>query len=516
MAEGLRNKINQKGQGMENYIEFQHITKVFPGQKALDDVSFSIKQGEIHALIGENGAGKSTLLNILHGMFPASEGKVFIEGKEVHFRNALDAINFGIAKVHQEINVVPELTVAQNMMLGGEPKKGVLLDRKRMENETQELLDRLGCDFKAGDKVGTLTAGKKQMIQIAKALYQKARVISFDEPTSSLSDKEVTRLFEIIRDLQSHGITIIYISHKMDEIFEICERASILRDGRYITTMNLKGREREETEAEMVQNMVGRDVSMFAQRINPSQADYSQSVLQVKDLSGSTGFKNISFELYKGEILGFFGLVGAGRTEVMRGIFGADPCNGGEVYYKGSRLPENRDPHSVVEAGIGLVSENRKEEGFVKNFNNADNIALASLKKYMSGGFVNRKMKDDNSVRVGKTVGLHPNDPEFMTVSLSGGNAQKVILAKWLSTDADILIMDEPTKGIDIGAKAEIYKLMEEIVAAGKSIIMVSSEMTEVIGMSDRILVMKEGRMTGELKREEFSEEAIMNYAIGG
>ena len=510
------NTFDQRGRIMENYIEFQHITKVFPGQKALDDVSFSIKKGEIHALIGENGAGKSTLLNILHGMFPASEGKVFIEGNEVHFRNALDAITFGIAKVHQEINIVPELTVAQNMMLGGEPVKGPLLDRKRMEKETQELLDRLGCDFNAGDKVGTLTAGKKQMIQIAKALHQKARVISFDEPTSSLSDKEVTRLFEIIRDLQSQGITIIYISHKMDEIFEICERASILRDGRYITTMDIKGQERETTEAAMVQNMVGRDVSMFAQRIYPSRADYDQPVLKVSGLSGSTGFSDISFELYKGEILGFFGLVGAGRTEVMRGIFGADPCNGGEVFYKNERLPDKRDPHAVVERGIGLVSENRKEEGFVKNFNNADNIALASLKKYMKGIFVNRKAKDANSVKIGENVGLHPNDPEFMTVSLSGGNAQKVILAKWLSTDADILIMDEPTKGIDIGAKAEIYKLMEEIVATGKSIIMVSSEMTEIIGMSDRILVMKEGRMTGELKREDFSEETIMSYAIGG
>ncbi len=497
---------------MEKYIEFQNITKIFPGQKALSDVSFSVKKGEVHALLGENGAGKSTLLNILHGMFPATEGKVFIEGKEVKFKNALDAIEFGIAKVHQEINIIPELTVAQNMMLGGEPQKGILLDRKKMEQETQVLLDRLGCDFKASDKVGLLSAGKKQMIQIAKALYLNARVISFDEPTSSLSNAEVKTLFGIIRELKEQGITILYISHKMDEIFEICDRASILRDGTYITTLDLK----EATEEELVQNMVGRDVSMFAQRLKPSCADRNQIVLKVENLTGPAGFEDISFELYKGEILGFFGLVGAMRTEVMRAIFGADPITGGTVYYNGEALPENRTPNTVVKRGIGLVSENRKEEGFVKNFDNADNIALASLKKYMKGMFVNRKMKEENSNKVGETVGLHPNDPEFMTVSLSGGNAQKVILAKWLSTDADILIMDEPTKGIDIGAKAEIYKLMEEIVASGKSIIMVSSEMTEVIGMSDRILVMREGHMAGELQRGEFEEERIITYAVGG
>lgn len=497
---------------MEKYIEFQNITKIFPGQKALSDVSFSVAKGEVHALLGENGAGKSTLLNILHGMFPATEGKVFIEGKEVKFKNALDAIEFGIAKVHQEINIIPELTVAQNMMLGGEPQKGILLDRKKMEQETQVLLDRLGCDFKASDKVGLLSAGKKQMIQIAKALYLNARVISFDEPTSSLSNAEVKTLFGIIRELKEQGITILYISHKMDEIFEICDRASILRDGTYITTLDLK----EATEEELVQNMVGRDVSMFAQRLKPSCADRNQVVLKVENLTGPAGFENISFELYKGEILGFFGLVGAMRTEVMRAIFGADPTTGGTVYYNGEALPENRTPNTVVKRGIGLVSENRKEEGFVKNFDNADNIALASLKKYMKGMFVNRKMKEENSNKVGETVGLHPNDPEFMTVSLSGGNAQKVILAKWLSTDADILIMDEPTKGIDIGAKAEIYKLMEEIVASGKSIIMVSSEMTEVIGMSDRILVMREGHMAGELQRGEFEEERIITYAVGG
>lgn len=497
---------------MDKYIEFQHITKIFPGQKALDDVSFSVKQGEVHALLGENGAGKSTLLNILHGMFPATQGKVFIEGEEVKFRNALEAIHYGIAKVHQEINIIPELTVAQNMMLGGEPTKGPLLNRKKMEKETQELLDRLGCAFHADDRVGTLSTGKKQMIQIAKALYMNAKVISFDEPTSSLSNSEVKTLFKIIRDLKAQGITILYISHKMDEIFQICDRASILRDGKYVTTLDMK----ETTEEDLVQNMVGRDVSMFAQRLKPPCVDKNNTVLKVEHLSGPAGFDDISFELKKGEILGFFGLVGAMRTEVMRAIFGADKASGGTVIYNGKALPRNRTPNDVVKMGIGLVSENRKEEGFVKNFNNADNIALASLTKYVRGIFVKESLKQKNSIKVGETVGLTPNDPEFLTVSLSGGNAQKVILAKWLSTDVDVLIMDEPTKGIDIGAKAEIYKLMEEIVAAGKSIIMVSSEMTEVIGMSDRVLVMREGKLVGELDRSELEEERIITYAVGG
>lgn len=370
----------------------------------------------------------------------------------------------------------------------------------------------MGCAFHADDRVGTLSTGKKQMIQIAKALYMNAKVISFDEPTSSLSNSEVKTLFKIIRDLKAQGITILYISHKMDEIFQICDRASILRDGKYVTTLDMK----ETTEEDLVQNMVGRDVSMFAQRLKPPCVDKNNTVLKVEHLSGPAGFDDISFELKKGEILGFFGLVGAMRTEVMRAIFGADKASGGTVIYNGKALPRNRTPNDVVKMGIGLVSENRKEEGFVKNFNNADNIALASLTKYVRGIFVKESLKQKNSIKVGETVGLTPNDPEFLTVSLSGGNAQKVILAKWLSTDVDVLIMDEPTKGIDIGAKAEIYKLMEEIVAAGKSIIMVSSEMTEVIGMSDRVLVMREGKLVGELDRSELEEERIITYAVGG
>lgn len=497
---------------MDKYIEFQNITKVFPGQKALDDVSFSIKKGDIHALLGENGAGKTTLLNILYGIYPATEGKIFIDSQRVLFANTVEAIKFGIAKVHQEINVIPELTVAENVMLGRELVSGPFLNKRKMLEETEKLLEMLGCNFRASDKVRFLSAGKKQMVQIVKALFLKARIISFDEPTSSLSKTETESLFAIIRQLKSMEITVIYISHKMDEIFKICDRATILRDGRHICDMDIK----EAKEMDLVQNMVGRDVSLFAKRTRPSCAQYDNKILEVDNLSGDAGFKDISFNLYKGEILGFFGLVGAMRTETMRVLFGADKSQGGRVVFNGRQLIDKRTPWYSVRQGMGLISENRKEEGFVKNMNNADNIALPSIKKFQKGLFVNRKLKNRNSLAFGQKVGLTPNDPLFPTVNLSGGNAQKVILAKWLSTNADILILDEPTKGIDIGAKTEIYKLLEELVAEGKSIIMVSSELPEVMGMCDRIIIMCEGKIVSTVERKDFSEESIISLAVGG
>lgn len=497
---------------MENYIEFRHITKKFPGQTALDDVSFSVRKGEIHALLGENGAGKSTLLGILYGVYPPTEGQIFIDSKEINFADSSEAIKFGIAKVHQEINVIPELTVAENIMLGNELVSGPFLNKRRMIEETQKLLEMLGCNFHASEKMRSLSAGKKQMVQIAKALFLKARIISFDEPTSSLSNTEVESLFAIIGRLKVQGITILYISHKMDEIFKICDRAAILRDGKYVCGLDVK----EASEEILVQNMVGRDVSLFAKRTGPSRAQYDKEVLAVENLAGEAGFKDINFTLYKGEILGFFGLVGALRTETMRVIFGADRNLAGRVVFKGKKLKQNRTPYYSVQQGIGLISENRKEEGFVKNMNNADNIALPCVKKFQTGFFVNRKLKFSNSRFFGQKVGLTPNDPEFMTLSLSGGNAQKVILAKWLSTNADLFILDEPTKGIDIGAKAEIYKLMEELVSGGKSIILVSSELPEVMGMCDRIIVMHEGKIVSTVKRDDFSEERIISLAVGG
>jgi len=497
---------------MENYIDFQNITKVFPGQTALDDVSFSIRKGEIHALLGENGAGKSTLLNILFGVFPPTEGKIFIDSKEVSFNNSLEAIKYGIAKVHQEINIIPELTVAENVMLGNQPVSGPFVNRRKMQEDTEKLLEMLGCNFHAHDKVKFLSAGKKQMIQIIKALYLNAHIISFDEPTSSLSLAETESLFNIIRQLKSQGMSIIYISHKLDEIFKLCDRATILRDGKYICTMDMSAAREED----IVHNMVGRDVSLFAKRTKPSRAQYDKKILEVKDLAGAAGFNDINFSLYKGEILGFFGLVGAMRTETMRVLFGADKSSVGTVILNGKELKVNRTPHYAVQQGVGLISENRKEEGFVKNLVNADNIALPGLKQFERGIFINSKLKYKNSTIHGQKVGLTPNDPEFLTANLSGGNAQKVILAKWLSTNAELFILDEPTKGIDIGAKTEIYKLLEELVEEGKSIIMVSSELTEVMGMCDRMIIMHEGKIVSTLERKDFSEERIISLAVGG
>ena len=495
---------------MEKYIEFEHVGKTFPGQKALDDVSFSIRKGEIHAIIGENGAGKSTLLNILHGVFPATTGEIRIDGKAVKFAEIADAIDAGIAKVHQEIVSIPDMTVAENLFMGKEPGRYGIIDKKKMNQDTETLLKRLNCNIQPTDRMGDLSTGQKQMVSIAKALEVNATVISFDEPTASLSDKEVETLFGIIHDLKEKGITILYISHKMNEIFQMCDRATVLRDGKYIKTIEMA----KTTRDEVIQAMVGRDISLFAKRTMPCQKKGTEPVLRVDGLCSDL-FNQISFDLYAGEILGFFGLVGAGRTEVMRAIFGADPYTKGSVILNGKEI-HCKSPHEAIERGIALISENRKEEGILPNFDNKDNISLASLKKYMSGIVINDNKKKQNALEKGKQVGLKSNDPAFMTVSLSGGNAQKVILARWMSTDATVMIFDEPTKGIDIGAKADIYLLMEKMAEQGVAIIMVSSELTEVMGMSDRIIVMRDGEITGELAKEEFSEQNILNYTVEG
>ena len=493
------------------YIEFIDITKRFPGQYALKGISFSVKKGEIHSILGENGAGKSTLLNILHGVIGQTSGEIRINGDKVEFSDAHDAIKYGIAKVHQEINIVPEMKVYENVMLGLEISKRGFINSKEMIQRTQEVLNTLKCNFSPTDKVLHLSTAEKQMLQIARALLMKASIISFDEPTSSLSKNEEETLFEIIDDLKKKGITILYISHKLDEIFRICDRTTVLRDGEYVGTFEIA----EITKEKLIQSMVGRDVKSFAVRHKPSCVVDDQVVLEVKDLKGFSGFKDISFKLKKGEILGFFGLIGAGRTEVMRAIFGADLIEEGQIFINGEEITDN-SPSKSIKNGLALLPENRKEQGFVQYLTNSDNIALASLKKFEKYLFVSKKLKNENAIRIGEVVNLKPNEPDFITTQLSGGNIQKVVVAKWLSTDADIIIFDEPTKGIDIGAKAEIYKLMEEIVEQGKSIIMISSELPEVIGMSDRLKIMKDGCIVAELLREDFNEQAILTSALEG
>ncbi len=495
----------------EKYIEFNHVSKVFPGCVALNDVSFSIRRGEVHALLGENGAGKSTLLNILHGVYIPTEGEIKFDGVTIKFEDANKALKFGIAKVHQEVNMVQDLTVAQNIMLGMEKTKAAMLDYRAMYKETEDLLKKLNINIKPSDKIRNLSVGQIQLLQIVKAVYSKSKVISFDEPTASLSTDETNLLYRLIDKLKKEGVTIIYVSHRMDEIFKVADRATVLRDGKYINTFELMNIKKED----LIKSMVGRDVSMFARRLKPSCLENDNVVLEIKNLSKNGEFENISFKLHKGEILGFFGLVGAKRTEVMRAIFGADKITSGEILINGEEAKIN-SPYSAIQHGIGLLPENRKSEGIIKVMSNSDNIALPALEHFETAKFTSYKKRRMNCLKVGKKIDLRPENPDFKTINLSGGNQQKVVLAKWLSTNVDIMIFDEPTKGVDVGAKAEIYNLMETLVGEGKSIIMVSSEMTEVIGMSDRLFIMRSGLIMGELNRDEFSEEKIATLALEG
>jgi ribose transport system ATP-binding protein len=491
-------------------INFKDISKSFSGHKALDCINFDVKKGEVHAIIGENGAGKSTLLNILHGIYSEYDGEVFIDRKKVNFKYTQDALNLGISKVHQEVSLIQDLTVGQNVALGYEPRKGIFIDFKSLHSKVEIILKRLRCKFRSTDLVNKLSTGEMQMLSIAKALFHQSRIISFDEPTAALTDNETDALFEIIRELKANGITIVFISHRLDDLFKISDRITVLRDGKHVDTYLTQ----DITRQQLIQSMVGRDVAAFAQR-KKLQLKTDEVVLDVKQLSRYGVFQNVSFNLKRGELLGFSGLVGSKRTDVVRAIFGADPKSTGDIYIKGRKV-DIQSPEHGVRNGIGLIPENRKTQGFVNVFDNSDNMGLASMTKFSKFGFVSRKDKMENCTHFTKELSLNPKDPHYMTSNLSGGNQQKVVIGKWLSTDVDILIFDEPTKGVDVGAKAEIYRLMEDLLEAGKSIIMVSSELPEVIGMSDRVIVMHEGKLIKELLREELSEERVLYYAMGG
>ena len=493
-----------------DYIHFSHIRKEFPGVVALSDIDFSVRQGEVHAILGENGAGKSTLLNILHGVYKATSGNVYIDGKEADFHSTYDAITHGVVKIHQEIQIVENLNVGQNIALGFEKTRKGFLDYKDIYATCDHILEELGCSVRSRDPVAGLGVGDLQMVQIAKCLYFDANIISFDEPTSALSYPEIEKLFEIIRNLKAKGITILFISHKLDELYQICDRVTVLRDGKCIATENMA----DISKSDLIHMMVGRDVSSYAKRTRPSRADYSSTVLEVKHLCGRT-FEDVSFKLHRGEILGFAGLVGAQRTEVMRAVFGADPVLSGEILLNGKKI----SPHSPEEAmqdGICLISEDRKREGFIPSMDNNRNVNIPGLRKYCRKplGRLDERGMLENFRKYADLVQLNIRNPEHKTINLSGGNQQKVIIAKWLAADAEVLIFDEPTKGVDVGAKSEIYELMEEFVEGGRSIIMVSSELTEAIGMSDNIVVMREGHVTGVLSKNEFSEVKILSYAM--
>jgi ribose transport system ATP-binding protein len=494
----------------EHAVEFDHVTKTFPGVVALDDVSFGIRPGEIHALVGENGAGKSTLLNLLHGVYAEYEGHIRIAGQAIHFRTTHDAIAAGVAKVHQEILLVPALSVAQNIFLGYEPRRGPFIDFGKMHRDADELLRRLNSPLTATASLVGASTGEMQMVSVAKALFHRARIISFDEPTSSLSTAETRTLMQVIRDLKAEGLTILYVSHRLDEVFEIADRVTVLRDGKHVGTYDIDEIDRPT----LIRRMVGRDIANYATRHKPRCAT-DEVVLSVRGLSREGVFEPISFDLHRGEILGMSGLVGAKRTDVVRAIFGADPHQSGEVHLKGFPAAIS-GPIDALQAGIGLVPENRKTEGFVRYLSNEDNISLTCMPKFQKGLFYDARKKTANAREYVRRLNVNPARTDFQTDTMSGGNQQKIVVAKWLSTDADIIILDEPTKGIDVGAKEEMYALLEELVAAGKSLIVVSSELPEIIGLCDRVIVMKEGRQTALLDHTELTEERLLHFAMEG
>ena len=491
----------------EVILTMKNIDKSFPGVHALDHVDFELKRGEVHALMGENGAGKSTLMKVLTGIYTKDSGTITYEGREVEFHNTHDAQAAGIVIVHQELNMVGDLTVAQNIFIGREFKKGFMIDDRKMIQESKKLFDELHINIDPKAKMSDLTVGKQQMCEIAKAISHQAKVIIFDEPSAALTEKEIEDLFAIIRDLRKQNLGIIYISHRMDEIKVITDRVTVMRDGAYVGTLITD----ECTKEDIINMMVGRVIYEDPKTHSMVPAD-APVVLKVEHLNAGKMVQDVSFELRKGEILGFSGLMGAGRTETARALFGADPKTGGDIYINGKKVTIN-SPEDAVKNGIGYLSEDRKRFGIVVQKTITENSTLATLPKYMSGLFINKGAEKEVTEQYIKELDTKTPSADQLVVNLSGGNQQKVVIAKWLVRNCDILIFDEPTRGIDVGAKNEIYKLMNRLAAEGKSIIMISSEMTEILRMSDRIIVMCEGRKTGEISIEEATQEAIMDKA---
>ena len=488
-------------------LTMKGIDKSFPGVHALDHVDLEIRKGEVLALMGENGAGKSTLMKVLTGIYTKDSGTITYEGKEVEFHSAKEAQDNGVVIVHQELNMVNHLTVAQNIFIGIEFKKGFSIDDRKMNEEARKLFDRLNIDIDPTETMGNLTVGKQQMCEIAKAISHDAKVIIFDEPSAALTETEIEDLFKIIRDLREKQLGIVYISHRMDEIKVITDRVTVMRDGTYVGTLITK----DCTKDDIINMMVGRVIYEDPKTENMVPKD-APVVLKVEHLNAGKMVQDVSFELHKGEILGFSGLMGAGRTETARAIFGADPKESGDIYVNGKKVTIN-NPQDAVKVGIGYLSEDRKRYGVAVQKTVAENTTLANLEDFCSGLFIDKKKEKIAAQKQVDALATKTPSVDQLVVNLSGGNQQKVVIAKWLTKDCDILIFDEPTRGIDVGAKNEIYKLMNKLAESGKAIIMISSEMTEILRMSDRIVIMCEGKITGEVDISEATQEHIMNLA---
>lgn len=493
---------------MENeyIVQMKHISKEFPGVKALNDVQFNLKRGEVLAFLGENGAGKSTLVKILSGVYSKDSGTIIVDGEEIEHMNTNKAKELGIAIIHQELNMCAHLTVAENIFLGREKKSGISLANRKMNKEAAEVLNRLGIDLDPNIVVGDLSVSKQQMVEIAKALSANARILIMDEPTSALTTKEIEELFHAVNKLKSEGCAIIYISHRLEELEFITDRVVILRDGQYVTDMNFKDTNLDE----IVSFMVGREITEKFPRVT---CEKGKKILEVKNLNAGRMVRNINLELFEGEIVGIAGLMGAGRTETTRAIVGVDHKDSGTIILDGNEVKINK-PMDAIKAGIVLAPEDRKKDGLCTRLSVGDNIALPNLDILCNGaGVVNRKKEKEMIDKAVADLKVKLANSGMDAGSLSGGNQQKVVVGKWLARNSRVVIFDEPTRGIDVAAKVEIYNLMNVLKQNGIGVLFVSSEMPEVMGISDRILVMCDGRITGEIMAEEATQDAILKRA---
>lgn len=492
-----------------NYIlSVSGLTKTFSGVKALHNVKLNVRAGEVHALMGENGAGKSTFMKVLIGLLTPDAGDIIFDGQALDTSNVRDVLKKGLSMIHQEILAVPELTVAQNIFLGRETSRGLFswLNDRTITKQADELLKQMGLTIQPNQKMKYLSVAEMQMVEIAKAISNNARVIIMDEPTSALTDHEVATLFRIIRELTAQGVAIIYISHKMDEIFTIADTITVLRDGNYIVTKPAS----ELNTDSLITLMVGREIdTLFPDNTSPK----GEEILAVKNLSSAGKFSNVTFEVHAGEVLGIAGLMGAGRTEIARTIFGLDPKTDGDIYLKGQKTTI-RSPHEAIQQGIGYVSEDRKVFGFIPRLSVRHNMTLASLARHVKGGFVQPQSETATAETMMADLRIKAASLDQQVTFLSGGNQQKVIIGKVLLSQPDLIILDEPTRGIDVGAKAEIYKLIRQLTNKGIAVIMISSELPEILGMSDRVLVLSKGKQTAILSRADATQETIMHYAM--
>ncbi len=489
----------------DNILELKHITKLYPGVTALNDVSLDVRRGEVHALVGENGAGKSTLIKTCSGAIEPTKGEIVINGKTFSSMTPQTSEANGIGVIYQEFNLVGDLSVAENIFLGRAIRKGIIIDQKAMERESQKILDSLNIKINPKTLVKRLSVGYQQMVEIAKAVSQNAQLLIMDEPSAPLTNAEVESMFAIVDKLKANGVTIIYISHRLDEIFRLSDRVTILRDGQYVTTLNTS----ETNKDELVKYMVGRQLKeVYPARENCIR---DEVILEVDHLTGN-GDRDITFKIRRGEVLGVGGLVGAGRTELAEMLFGAKPYASGKMIFKGQEI-HPKSPREAIDLGIGLVPEDRKKNGVLLGNSIKNNINMPIYKRISSASVINTKKEHEIAEQYRQEIHIKTPTLEQLVKNLSGGNQQKVILGKWLAADTDLLIFDEPTRGIDVGAKQEIYTLINSLVEQGKTVLMISSEMEELLGMSDRVIILAEGELSGELLREEFNQERVMKLA---